>query len=88
LHFLLLCTAVAVLAMTPFNWVWRVLIAAILILVAPAATVAYRKQSSIHRFNLLHALALYELYFLARINAGFSVAARRVRATLGRRHSD
>ena len=88
LHFLLLGTAVAVLAMAPFNWLWRVLIALILILVAPAVTVAYRKQSSIHRFNLLHALALYELYYLARINASFSVAGRRLRATLGRRHSD
>jgi GT2 family glycosyltransferase len=88
LHFLLLGTAVAVLAMAPFQWVWRVLIAVILVLAAPALTVAYRKRSSIHRFNLLHALALYELYYLARINASFSVAGRRVRAILGRQHND
>lgn len=88
LHFLCLCTAIVVLAVAPFKWVWRVLIAVILILVAPAATVVYRRQSSIHRFNLLYALALYELYFLARINATFSVAGRRMRATLGRRESD
>jgi hypothetical protein len=54
--------------------------------VAPAATVAYRKRSSIHRFNLLYAIVLYELYFLARINAILIVAWRRGRALLARRN--
>ena len=84
LHFLLLCIAAAVIAITPFKWEWRVLIAVTLILVAPAATVVYRKRSSIHRFNVIHATILYELYFLAGINAIFIMVLRRAHATLAR----
>ena len=82
-HFLLLCIAAVVVAFAPFKWEWRILIGAVLLLLAPAATVAYRKRSSIHRFNLFHAAILYELYLLARINAMFIVLARRARALLG-----
>jgi glycosyltransferase involved in cell wall biosynthesis len=80
LHFLLLCLAAAIIAFGPFMWEWRILIAVTLLLLAPAATVVYRKQSSIHRFNVFHAAVLYELYLLARINAMFIVLARRARA--------
>lgn len=86
LHFLLLCMA-AVIAITPLKWGWRVLIAVTLVLAVPAATVVYRKRSSIHRFNVIHATVLYELYFLARINAVFILALRRAYTALAPRHN-
>ena len=81
-HFFLSCVAVAIIALAPFRWQWRLLVALTLVLVAPVATVAYRKRSSVHRFSLLHATVLYELYFLARINAMLMVVWRRVRASV------
>lgn len=87
LHFLLLFIAVAVIAIAPFQWEWRLLVAVILLLAVPASTVIYRKRSSINRFNVIHATVLYELYFLARINAAFIVAVRRARAALAPRHN-
>lgn len=84
-HFFLLCVAVAIIALAPFRWQSRILIALTLVLVAPVATVVYRKRSSIHRFNLLHATVLYQLYFLARINAILMVVWRRARAIIARR---
>jgi GT2 family glycosyltransferase len=82
---LLLCMAAAVIAFAPFRWEWRALSALTLILFAPAVTVAYRKRSSIHRFNVLHATVLYELYFLARINAILVLIGRHVRGVVARR---
>ena len=79
LHLLLLCIAAATIAITPFRWEWSVVLAVTLILVTPVVTVVYRKRSSIHRFNVIHATVLYELYFLARINAIFIVLFRRAR---------
>jgi glycosyltransferase involved in cell wall biosynthesis len=79
LHLLLLCVAAATIAIAPFGWEWRTLLAVFLILATPVATVAYRKRSSVNRFNLVHATVLYELYFLARINAILIVLFRRVR---------
>lgn len=87
-HLVLLFTALAVLAVGPFRWQWRVAIAVTLTLVAPVTTVFYRKQSSIHRFNVVHAIILYELYLLARINATFIILGRRARAALARRRND
>jgi len=81
LHIVLLSVAVAVIALAPLGWGWRVLVALILILVAPVATVLYRKRTSIHRFSLIHATLLYELYFLARINALLMMAVRRAQAS-------
>jgi glycosyltransferase involved in cell wall biosynthesis len=81
-HLLLLSAAATVGLVAPITLVWRIAIAVGLLLVVPMATVLYRKKSSINRFSLAGAAALYELYYLARINALFLIALRGIRPVI------
>jgi cellulose synthase/poly-beta-1,6-N-acetylglucosamine synthase-like glycosyltransferase len=78
-HGALLLAGLAVLVAAPLGLVGRTAVALALALAVPCATVWYRTRSSVGRFGVLHAVLLYELYFLARGNAILMLLWRRVR---------
>jgi GT2 family glycosyltransferase len=77
---LLIAAAVMFLAPTAI-WV-RAVVAIGLTLVVPATTAVYRRRSSVQAFSLTLAITLYEVFYLARINALIILAARAVRRSV------
>ena len=84
LHLGLTCAAAAILVAAPLGWIARAALALALLLTVPALTVLYRKRSSVHRFNVVRAALLYELYFLGRLNALLLIVVRGTLARLRR----
>jgi GT2 family glycosyltransferase len=77
LHLAATLCAVGVVAFTKWAaWV-RVLSAGGLLLAAPFIAVTYRAARGAKRFNILQAICLYEVYFLARIAALLDIAFNR-----------
>jgi GT2 family glycosyltransferase len=79
-HIAAMAAAIAVLLLAHMDVGIRVLIAVALALMVPAATVVYRRRSSVARFGVPSGVLLYELFYVARINALLMVVVRAVRA--------
>jgi len=69
LHLLATMAGLAVLAVGDFSWSVRLLTAALLQLAVPVATVAYRAWQTGDASHFLPGVALYWLYFWARLHA-------------------
>lgn len=79
LHLIALSAAVGVLIWGSTNVWGRVAVGLALAFLAPAVTVAYRRRFSVARFGVLRAMVLYQLYYLARINALAIIGVRAMR---------
>jgi len=78
-HLFAIIAAVAALVWLRTN-VWaRAAIVIALMFAVPAVTVVYRRRSSIASFSFLRATVLYQLYYLARINALVIIVSRMIR---------
>lgn len=80
LHLVMMFAALGAVAVAPTGWPLRIVIAAILLTIVPLTTVVYRRRSSVYPFNFVHAVVLYELYYLGRINALVLILTRGARA--------
>jgi GT2 family glycosyltransferase len=69
LHLGFLLAALGLAASNRLSVIVKLLACAALVVAAPLAAVAHRMRSAVQPIRLGHALLLYELYFLARINA-------------------
>jgi len=79
IHLLALSAAIGVIIFAPINMWSRVGIGLLLATFAPGATVMYRRRSSVARFPVWRGVVLYELYYLARINALAIIGVRALR---------
>ena len=75
-HVLALVSAIAVIALAPIAMWLRVGLGLALALLVPTVTVMYRRRFSAASFGVVPAIVLYELFYLARINALVRIAAR------------
>jgi GT2 family glycosyltransferase len=78
-HIVALVSAITVL-LTGSAALWiRLLVALGLALLVPVTTVIYRQRSSVAPFSVVPAIILYELFYLARVNALAIIVARAAR---------
>lgn len=82
-HLLSLATTFS-LAWIPATLWARAASGVVLTFLVPAATVAYRRKYSIRPFAFFPAIVLYQLYYLARIAAFFSITTEAARAWIFR----
>jgi cellulose synthase/poly-beta-1,6-N-acetylglucosamine synthase-like glycosyltransferase len=75
-HIVALVAAIVVVGVAPVAISMRVMVALALLILVPSATVAYRRRSSVRSYNLVAAVLLYALFYLARINALLMLAVR------------
>jgi GT2 family glycosyltransferase len=79
-HIVALVSAITVLLIgSAAVWV-RLLVALVLALLVPVTTVIYRQRSSVAPFSVVRAIILYELFYLARVNALAIIVVRAARA--------
>jgi glycosyltransferase involved in cell wall biosynthesis len=81
-HLVAWATVIGVLIWAPIGMLGRVTLGFVLAFLVPAITVAYRRRSSVARFSAVRAAILYQLYYLARINALAIIAVRAIRPEL------
>jgi cellulose synthase/poly-beta-1,6-N-acetylglucosamine synthase-like glycosyltransferase len=79
IHLLALSAAIGVMSFAPMSVLSRVGLGLALAFVAPVVTVAYRRRSSVVRFDSLRGVVLYQLYYVARINALAMICVRGLR---------
>lgn len=79
-HVVALVSAIIVIAIAPITMWLRAGLALALALLVPAVTVIYRRRTAAASFAFVPAIVLYELFYLARINA-LSMIAMRARRT-------
>lgn len=79
-HLAALVAAVGVIAWGPKPLWMRLVTGLLMVFLVPVVTVLYRRRTSIARFNVAQALILYQLFYLARLNALVIIAARASRS--------
>jgi glycosyltransferase involved in cell wall biosynthesis len=78
-HLLALVASIGIAFQSSLNVLSRVTAGLALAFLAPVVTVAYRRRSSVSPFSLLRGVLLYQLYYLARLNALSIIAVRGMR---------
>lgn len=79
IHLYALTAAIGVMIFAPISMWSRVGIGLLLAFFAPGVTVMYRRRSSVARFPIWRGVVLYQLYYLARINALAIIGGRALR---------
>jgi len=79
-HILAIAAAIAIVVFAPIPLWTGGLVAVVSALLVPVTTVLYRRRSSIAQFSFGRAVLLYEVFYLARLNALAIIAVRAIRA--------
>lgn len=79
-HLVAIVGALLMAVWAPYGIAFRVTLALALVFAVPVVTVLYRRSRSVRPFSLFRGILLYQLYYLARINALLLIVLSKARA--------